>query len=310
MAIAQGWAEKAPGTPSRVALSDALVSVGRREEAVKVARSIAAQDPGMNWFLAAKMIWADHFEEATDLLRPLARVGNPYRANNAGALLLALTYQGRIREALKVVEDHEGLPGSPSWFGLGMGWNVLAAGRNNPAALRKALALDEADIRRGLPGSQLTNWYLKVGQDGEAAKAAARLTDPEERRLYEALLAWRRKDFKTALDGLRTLDQVPARNPWVVWWHSYVARDAGEDAESVAATDRFEVVRFGNPATGGEMAELVYRKAQSQERLGDTAGARATIERLLRWWKRADPDLPLLAEAKALCRKLGCTAPK
>ncbi len=308
--VARGWVEKAPGTPSRVALADALGSVGRREEAVEVARRIAAEDPGMNWFLAAKMIWADHFEEATNLLRPLARVGNPYRANNAGALLLSLTYQGRIREALKVVEDHEGHPGTASWFGLGMGWNVLAAGRNYPAALRKALALDEADIRRGQPGSQFTNWYLKVGQDGEAAKAAERITNPKGQRLYEALLAWRRKDFKTALEGLRTLDQVPTTNPWVVWWHAYVARDAGEDAEAVAATDRFEVVRGGNPATGGEMAELLYRKAQSQERLGDTAGARATIERLLRWWKRADPDLPLLAEAKGLCRNLGCTAPK
>ena len=27
-------------------------------------------------------------------------------------------------------------------------------------------------------------------------------------------------------------------------------------------------------------------------------------------WKDADPDLPFLAEAKALCRKLGCKAPE
>jgi tetratricopeptide (TPR) repeat protein len=307
--IARGWVERAPGTASRIALATALVKVGRREEAVEVARRTVAEDPEMTTFLAGKLIQAEHFEEATDLLRPLARAGVANRADNAATLLLALTYQGRIREALEVVEDHAGLPGSPSWFGLGMGWNVLAAGRNNPAALGKALALDEADIRRGLPGSQFTCWYLKVGQDREAARAAARVTDPDERRLYDALLAWRRKDVTTALEGLRTLDQVPTRNPWVVWWHAYVAHDAGEDAEAIAATDRFEVVKGFNPATGGEAAELLYRKALSQERLGDREAAKATIERLLGWWKRADPDLPLLAEAKALCRRLGCRAP-
>jgi hypothetical protein len=54
----------------------------------------------------------------------------------------------------------------------------------------------------------------------------------------------------------------------------------------------------------------LYKKAEAQERMGDRAAAAATTERLLGWWKKADPDLPLLAETRALCRKLDCDAPK
>jgi hypothetical protein len=50
----------------------------------------------------------------------------------------------------------------------------------------------------------------------------------------------------------------------------------------------------------------VYWAALAHERLGETDKARAHIAKLLRMWKRADADLPLLADAKALCRKLSC----
>jgi cytochrome c-type biogenesis protein CcmH/NrfG len=44
--------------------------------------------------------------------------------------------------------------------------------------------------------------------------------------------------------------------------------------------------------------------AGSLERLGRHDEAARTIERLLALWRRADPDLPLLAEAKALRKRL------
>jgi hypothetical protein len=58
------------------------------------------------------------------------------------------------------------------------------------------------------------------------------------------------------------------------------------------------------------LARLLYKKAEAQERMGDRAAAAATTERLLGWWTKADPDLPLLVETRALCRKLDCDAPK
>ena len=46
----------------------------------------------------------------------------------------------------------------------------------------------------------------------------------------------------------------------------------------------------------------------AKERLGRREEARADAERLMDLWKDADPDLPLLAEARAACRRLGCKA--
>jgi hypothetical protein len=50
-------------------------------------------------------------------------------------------------------------------------------------------------------------------------------------------------------------------------------------------------------------------KAQAHERLGEREKAIATVDRLLAAWKRADPDLPRLAEAKALRARLGASVP-
>jgi TolB-like protein/Flp pilus assembly protein TadD/predicted Ser/Thr protein kinase len=306
---ARDWVEKAPGTRSRVALAQALVSVGRSEEGIEVARRMVAEDPGMTRALAFVLILAEHFDEAEELLRPLAKPGAPNRAASAAELLLALTYQGRIREALEVVDQHAGLPGVPPWWELGMGWNVLAAGRNTTAALPKALALDEADLRRGETADQFAYWYLSAGQERQAAKAATRFHKPYQRKVYEALLAWRRKDFTVALEGLRPIARTPEASPMVHWYHAVVAGDARQDEEAIAAMDRFERSGQFNPWRGGGSAELLNRRALSQERLGDLSGAKASVARLLRWWRRADADLPLLAEARALHARLSAAPP-
>jgi hypothetical protein len=44
--------------------------------------------------------------------------------------------------------------------------------------------------------------------------------------------------------------------------------------------------------------------ARAQELQGDVAGATETIDAFLEMWSRADTELPLLAEAKALKKRL------
>ena len=45
--------------------------------------------------------------------------------------------------------------------------------------------------------------------------------------------------------------------------------------------------------------------ARCQEKLGHPEEARTRLDRLLAMWKDADPDLPALAEAKAMRTRLG-----
>jgi hypothetical protein len=49
--------------------------------------------------------------------------------------------------------------------------------------------------------------------------------------------------------------------------------------------------------------------ARSQERLARHEEAGGTIAKLVTLWKDADRDLPLLADAKAFCREIGCATP-
>jgi len=45
-------------------------------------------------------------------------------------------------------------------------------------------------------------------------------------------------------------------------------------------------------------------RARAREQVGDLAGAHADVSRLLVVWSTADPDLPLLIEAKAMRERL------
>ncbi len=68
------------------------------------------------------------------------------------------------------------------------------------------------------------------------------------------------------------------------------------------------------PFVGGLPPFLVFRSwtyprslyllARCHEELGQRKEARAAIEKLLAMWKDADPDLPLLGEARALRARL------
>jgi hypothetical protein len=53
----------------------------------------------------------------------------------------------------------------------------------------------------------------------------------------------------------------------------------------------------------------LYFEAELLERLGERDAALDVADRLMRLWRRADPDLPHLAEAKALQRRLAAARP-
>ena len=59
---------------------------------------------------------------------------------------------------------------------------------------------------------------------------------------------------------------------------------------------------FGNRATVGALAHLQLGRAYALS--GDTAKARTAYEDFLTLWKDADPDIPILKQAKAEYAKL------
>jgi tetratricopeptide (TPR) repeat protein len=303
---ARRWAEQAPGTGSRLELALSLRSVGRVEEALEVNRRAAAEDP--SWFptsrLAIALLMADRFEEAEQIVRPHAVDGAENRIEAVVLLLSIATCQGRIREALRIHDDQARLPGAPFWFGPGMRWNVLSAGRDRAAALSAADDVEASAAHVG-EESSLVFWRLEVG-DVRGAEREIPRAGTASRTLYDAIATERAGDPESALQVIRALVREHPGLPAYTWWRATVAFNSGRDAEGILATEEFDRTFWIIPWRAGAVGRLLYRKALAQERVGDRAGAAATVERLLARWTRADPDFPTVADAKALCRRLGC----
>jgi tetratricopeptide (TPR) repeat protein len=320
LALAREWAEKAPGIRSYTSLIDALIRAGRPAEAVEQARRLVTIAPGASsrYALARSLISADRFEEAETLLEPFVQATATPRERRDALIpyAAALALQGRRREAIAAMGTWESIPVSDDyahepWFPFNR-WVLKVDERDPEPALREA-----ATLRRKADGKPSHAVYLGLpllGDDRGAAEAVAHMKAGQDRELHDAIATWRRGDLDGAVAQLQSLiARVPMMGSLGTWWLAYVAFDARQDAVGLRAVESYERFPWGPIPLGmwrpWGLGRLLYKKALAQERQGDRAGATATVERMLTMWKKADPDLPMLAETKALCRKLGCKAP-
>jgi tetratricopeptide (TPR) repeat protein len=312
LALARQWAEKAPTPYSRGVLIAALHRSGLPEQAVDVARRFMAMDPGSRARanLAESLILADRFEEAETLVRPFAGETASWMDRRGAVPLLAtaLAHQGRRREALAVVGTLGRIPDSGDtpdvhW----LPWQLLVNERDQGPALREAAAIQKG----GKAVDRLYSGLFLLGDDRGAEEVASKGLDSWDRDLKLGLEAWHRGDFDAAVARIQDVVRRDARRRGPAsWWLAYVAFDARQDTVAIAATEDYERDQGQcDPWRSWGLARLLYKKALARERMGDLAAAAATTERLLGWWTKADPDLPLLAEARAACRRLGCKAP-
>lgn len=165
-------------------------------------------------------------------------------------------------------------------------------------------------MRLGVSVQWLALGQLLLGDEKLAAEAARSIKYDGLGPLYRGVLAWRHGDAQGALEILRPIR--PRRDPsfrgLLDYWLARAAFDARYDAEGIASVTEFERDAPVGVWRGWALAELLLLKAQAHERLGEHDQAIATVDRLLAGWKRADADLPRLAEAKALRVHLGASA--
>ena len=315
MVLAREWAERAPGPRSQSSLVGALNRSGRSAEAVEAARRLVAFAPGSSsrYTLAKNLILADRFEEAEGLLEPfVGETASP--RDRRDALMLhasAIAHQGRRREAIDILGAWERIPGAvEQWTGWWVPFNrwILQIDERKPEP-----ALREAEAIRKKSGRGTHALYLGLpllGDDRGAAEAATSVR-PWDRDLHEAIATCRRGDLDGAVAKLQAIvPKATLGQALALRWLAYAAFDARQDAVAMSATETYErLPEIYDMWRPWGLGRLLYKKALAQERQGDRAGATATVERMLAMWKRADPDLPLLAETRALCRKLGCKAP-
>jgi hypothetical protein len=219
-------------------------------------------------------------------------------------MLHALEHQGRHREAIRLLDEFPDYPAF-LWFRLAINCGPVWPVKRVPSD-RASLVLEVAKeiMRRGVKADDLVACFTVLGEDGLANEAAKR--NPDHLRQAEAFRAWRDGDLTTSLAILREL-VARMRGPWargfLQWWVSVVAFDAGNYTEAVEAMAAFEREGLG-PWRAWGLAELLVRRAMTEQAIGRPDLAAASLDRFLQASKRADPDLPLLAEARALRAKL------
>jgi hypothetical protein len=130
-------------------------------------------------------------------------------------------------------------------------------------------------------------------------------------RQYRALLAWKHGERERAVAELEAMARrgPSYSRPPAVYLLAAFAHEERRDRDLVALVD---TLGRAQPYAWQAVAypEAVLWAAQAHERLGQHDQARARVEWLLGSWARADPDLPLLADARRLCAKVGCRPPE
>jgi eukaryotic-like serine/threonine-protein kinase len=301
------WTEKAPSASSYRALAMLHLLSGRAADAVEAARRALDLD-GTGFsrsYLAEALMAAERYAEAEALLRPAAEptASRLDRITAVPALAVVLGYQGRRREALQIAEgyakDFEDKAGKHHALRL----QLLMGDRSPEAALREARAVLQAgdpEERKFLPLI-----LLCLGDEAGAIEMAKGLPPGNERTQFEAALSWRRGEPEKALPRLRQLAKESEHDSRgiTLWLLSKVALESHREEAAAAAAEGLAKVWAGAWRSWG-YPQALYLAAVARERLGERAKARQMLDHLLDIWKRADPDLPLLAEARAMRKRL------
>jgi tetratricopeptide (TPR) repeat protein len=336
LALDPGW------SPPLYHLIGDLVDLGRPEEAEAEAEraAVAAPSSGTLDNLLFARLQRGRTREALEVARRQAAVGaGALAAVNAGEThLLMEDPEGALAEAGRLLAPDR--PLEDRCAGLHLQVKALAlAGRR-----REALERARAPVAEGAD-ARLCHEHDPVGDllagDGPAAEAWAAIADAravDPTVVQDAALVAYAGDLEHAAQLAADLD-----GPWRTAHDAVVRWRSGDADGAVALLRRSAVPREGprvfaaflegqiragsvHPATAEPALRAFLAKADwpywpmwrswAQPRAhlllaraladaGRPVEARAEVRRVLRLWARADPDLPDLAEARALEGRLG-----
>jgi tetratricopeptide (TPR) repeat protein len=292
LARARRVAEAVPSPASLQQLAMAHRVRGETAEALGVARRAAARFPDdVLWWTFAE---ADALDEAD-------RLGD-------GAMRRPrwLALGGRVRDALRAYDAlRRAAPNS--WrasIHLHFQRGFLLLAREQPGAVWLET---EATFRGGAPAHILSCDAWKLALLGDLQHARRLEMMARDRvvcgRMASALLRWRAGDREAALGFLAAI-AAPSSD----LNRGEILSEMGRDREAV---DLFRAYRRRRALNVWDSLYDIYNyprslylEAATLERLGEGDEARKVLGRFLRLWDRADAELPLLAKAKALRKKL------
>jgi serine/threonine protein kinase len=283
---------------------------GDVEGALRVARRAAGGGGAAREDLLETLVATGRLEEAEALLGAAARVPG---SRAEGRLAIVRMLGGREREALAVLDrplPAEATPQERFVAGARRAYR-LAATRDGAAIAAIAEGIRPHSLELA---ASLAPVMAYSGAIEPALALAPHLAgQPGTRRMLDALVTWRREGAARALpelrwaasgDGLEVREVFPPEAP--AWLVAECALEVAPDERALADLHRFQRV-YRPLSLWGSWAwpRSLLLEARLLDRLGRRAEARAALSRFEALWVRADPGLPLLAEGKALRRRLG-----
>lgn len=303
--VVEFWRRRATAKPSPHTLRDlsiAYLSAGKPEEALEPARR-----SGVPRAALSALYMMDDYES---LQREIS--AEPPSAGNSLRRAFVAVARGREREArdhlAAAIENGQARP---------LPQALLLAGIGPPAAFQSAAraACDshagtcphvallaaisgQVEFGRGLLERSSTSVPIELGADESEARDALDVA---------ALLA--SGDAPAAAARARA---IPRPTPSTRHLSGYLQGEAcfaARDYRCALAGYADYRSSFLSPLGTGAWRSwayprVLYREAVAHEALGELPEARERVDRLLRLWKDADPDQPLLIEARALQKRL------
>jgi len=288
---ARRWVADAPGVDSLATLVRVHRLRGETTPAMEAARRLVALG-APHQYVFWTFVEADALKELEDAYPPIK------------SRYLVLALHGRRREALAEYDAGAPPPTAPrttramhhnrradflSWDGDADGvWRGI-----------------EEQLRLGVSTAMCSSYSLAWAGDLERAERLFGLWPGLDARnicvrLYWAIRDWRRGERERALQALTEMSGHSS----VVYFRGELLAEMGREREAVDTLREFRRSPQVNFEPSLPFPRSLYVEAAALERLGERDEAMRVVDRLLRMWKHADPDIPTLRQAKALRARL------
>ncbi len=241
----------------------------------------------------------------------------PAAADVYGVRVRALVAAGRLRQAQKLADQIEAFAkkiGNQAGFAEGLArvaTDALWIG-DVAAALRaadKALAYTSAEnVPWPVPAVYYGGGRTQQASALHALLAKRFASDHDFQSVWmpamDASAALRRGDYATALEKLRPAESYDRARPGLIFLRGRALFGAGRFSDAAATFQRTIDNRYVDEPSPLATVATVWL-ARSHAKLGDAAAARRAYQDAIAAWKDADPELPLLVEAKNEYQEVG-----
>ncbi|HQR30493.1 MAG TPA: tetratricopeptide repeat protein [Anaeromyxobacteraceae bacterium] len=273
-------------------------------EAARAAVVLGAGPSAQEDLLTARVFAGDVDGVEPDVRRLAASPGTSSRRMGHYGLAAIEAYRGRPHAALAVLDALERLEPAVARDAVYRTVRAdLLVGQGDAAAVWR-----EVDAARGIDPHLAAEHAVSLAWMGDVEHARVLVRDlPADEplaRTTEALIRFREGDRESALAELGRISAATPAFTWRVaplFLYGELLAESGRDAGAVDALRRSQAlyVPLAMWRTWAFPMSLLL-VARSSNRLGRREEALESVDRLLAGWSAAEPDQPILAEAKAI----------